>query len=296
MRLRAPDLDDAGGVFAVLCERDIADFGVVDCTLADVLDEWKAGDFDRGADARVCVEEDGRIVGYASVRLPGTYSSVSPRVQGSGADELLLRWSERRQKERGWERYRQAVGASNEPARKLLERTGYERVRSHFRMELALDGDLQAPGPPAGVSFRVPDPKADAETLYELDRASFAEVAEAQQESMEHFVGRHLGAHDLDAALSTVASRGAEAVGFLLARRWAEEDSGFVDILAVAPGEQGRGLGGALLRRAFAMFHCAGLGRAQLGVAADNPRALGLYERVGMTPRFQIDAYERAVD
>jgi len=36
----------------------------------------------------------------------------------------------------------------------------------------------------------------------------------------------------------------------------------------------------------------AGAGRVQLGVASDNPHATGLYERVGMTRRFRVGAYE----
>jgi hypothetical protein len=47
------------------------------------------------------------------------------------------------------------------------------------------------------------------------------------------------------------------------------------------------------LRSAFAAFAAAGLGEAQLGVASDNPRAMTLYEQVGMTIRFCIDTYER---
>jgi ribosomal protein S18 acetylase RimI-like enzyme len=64
----------------------------------------------------------------------------------------------------------------------------------------------------------------------------------------------------------------------------------------VHPEHRGRGLGAALLLDAFARFAAAGLTEAQLGVASDNPRALRLYERVGMYPRFQVDVYERPVE
>ncbi len=79
-----------------------------------------------------------------------------------------------------------------------------------------------------------------------------------------------------------------------LARRW---DAGvaYVDILAVHPDHQRLGLGSALLRSAFHGFAAAGLREAQLGVASDNPGALVLYERVGMTTRYRFDTYERPV-
>lgn len=40
-------------------------------------------------------------------------------------------------------------------------------------------------------------------------------------------------------------------------------------------------------------FAAAGLMEAQLGVASDNPNALRLYERVGMSPRLRFYTYER---
>jgi mycothiol synthase len=276
-------------------ERDVADFGTADCALEDVLEEWRASDFDPSADARVCEDEEARIIAYASVRRPATYAATSPVHEDTGADRLLLGWAEARQRERGWKRHRQVTASSNLQAKALLEGAGYTYVRSHWRMEATLDGSLPVPAVPAGVSMRALEPRADAGTLYELDRASFDGVADTQPESSREFAERHMQAHDLDAGLSVVASRGTRAVGFLLTRRWAEEGVAYVDILAVAPGEQGRGLGRALLSRAFGLFRDAGLTKAQLAVASDNPKALRLYERAGMAPRFQLDTYERSI-
>jgi ribosomal protein S18 acetylase RimI-like enzyme len=84
-------------------------------------------------------------------------------------------------------------------------------------------------------------------------------------------------------------------VGFLLSRRWVHEGVGFVDLLGVAPEERRRGLGAALLSTAFAAYAAEGLREAQLGVASDNPRALALYERVGMTARHRIDVLEKPI-
>jgi mycothiol synthase len=136
--------------------------------------------------------------------------------------------------------------------------------------------------------------------------ASFAANADYQPESLTAFRQEHLAAHDFDAELSAVAERGERIAGFseqgeriagfLLARRRKGERVGFVDVLAVHPEFQRRGLGTALLLNAFTRFAGAGLAEAQLGVASDNPRALRLYERAGMTRRFQAYTYERAID
>ena len=91
-----------------------------------------------------------------------------------------------------------------------------------------------------------------------------------------------------------VAEREDRIVAFLLGRRRDEEGVGFVAILAVDPEYQRRGIGTVLLRRAFASFAAAGLREAQLMVASDNPQALRVYERVGMTVQLQFDIYERA--
>lgn len=84
-------------------------------------------------------------------------------------------------------------------------------------------------------------------------------------------------------------------VGFALSRRWAEEGVVYVDILAVAPEEQGRGIGRRLLLEVFAAGREVGLSEAQLRVAADNPKALRLYEGLGMWQVFRLDVYGRAV-
>jgi len=111
--------------------------------------------------------------------------------------------------------------------------------------------------------------------------------------SFSTFYEEHLEAHDHDDQLSLVAERRGELVGFLLARRWQQEGLGYVDILAVRPGCQGQGIGSALLQSAFARFAAAGLRGAQLGVASVNPRALALYQRLGMQERSRWDVYDR---
>jgi ribosomal-protein-alanine N-acetyltransferase len=92
-----------------------------------------------------------------------------------------------------------------------------------------------------------------------------------------------------------VAVRADQIVGFLLARRWTAPPVGFVDILAVHPDHQRSGIATALLAEAFWLFSEAGLEDAQLGVASTNPRALRVYEKLGMTPRFRYDTYEKPV-
>ncbi len=280
-------------MLALIEARDRADLGRPDMRLGDLLDTWGASDFDLAQDATVCETLDGKLVGYAVVRRLGTFAAVHPEHEGEGIGGALLDWVEDRQRALGWEEHRTAVVAGNERAERLVASRGYHLVRSYRRMVAELAGGPREAELPEGVSLRPLDRERDPAALHALDAAAFATVAGTEPETLDAFVEEHLKPHDLDPFLSIVAERGSSPVGFLLTRRWAEESAGYVDILAVSPSEQGRGLGRALLVAAFNAIAATGLTEAQLGVASDNTNALRLYEGVGMRPRFQLDVYER---
>ena len=71
---------------------------------------------------------------------------------------------------------------------------------------------------------------------------------------------------------------------------------GVIERLAVRPGWQGRGIGGALLRGAFEVLRRRGATRAilavELGVAVE---ALDLYRRAGMQEVRHIEFYEKRI-
>ena len=282
-------------MLAVLIARDIVDLGAPDYSLQDLLDEWGESSFDLERDAIVCEAGEGEIVAYASVRRPAGYAAVAPGHEGRGIGHSLLSWSEQRQRELGWERHRHAAAARNSRARGLLTGAGYGLVRSYFRLCRPLGDVPIIPVVPAGIRMRAPRPRADAEVLHALDAAAFSQSADYQEMSLEEFAERHLAAHDVEPSLSCVAVREDRVAGFLLSRRWDQESAGYVDLLAVHPDQQRRGVGSALLLTAFERYRAAGLSEARLGVASDNPGALALYTRLGMRETFRIDIYERAL-
>jgi mycothiol synthase len=228
------------------------------------------------------------VLAYATVRRPGTLVAGHPDNEGLGIGAQLLRWAERRELELGRSHHRQWIGAANEPARRLLTAAGYRYARSYRRMVLAFDSVDPDPPLPAGIGLRPLDVAADARRLNALDAARFAGNADFQPEPLHAFTEEHLQAHDADPALSLVAVENDRAVGFLLSRRYGDR-VGFVDILAVQPDRQQRGIATAMLRRAFAQYRAANLAEAGLGVASDNPRAVWLYERLGMRVKFRCD-------
>jgi mycothiol synthase len=294
--LRPPDFADAEAVLRVLQARDTADLGAPDFTLEDLLDQWRAGSgFDLRTDAVVAVDADGVIIGYATLWTPGALAVVEPAREGEGVGSALLEWTEERARQARLGVYRQWVAERNRSGQELLARAGYRHVRSYWRLVRSVEPGMVEPEPPAGVRIGAVSLEVDARALYAVHETAFATNADYEPVSFDVFRDQHLSAHDFDAGLSRVAWRDGAVVGFVLCRRWTDEGAGFVDLLGVEPGERGRGLGSTLLRCAFASFGAAGLREAQLGVASDNPSALALYERAGMTPRYRGDVFEKPV-
>jgi mycothiol synthase len=292
VRTRGAQWEDAQAVLALLVARHTADLGLPLFRLEDVQDEWRSPDVELHHDV-LLVEIDSALAGYAIVHRPGAFAVVAPDYEGQGVGACLLDWVERRERGREADAHRQIAASSNARARELFERSGYRQVRSVWRMARPLDRGVIVIDPPAGIALRPPDPEGDGRALHALDDESFSSSPDYVPESYEMFVQEHLGAHDVAPELSLVAEDRGKIVGFLLARRWQHETSGYVDLLAVAPDHQGRGIGTALLTRSFAAFADAGLVQAQLGVASDNPRGLRVYEAAGMGPRFRFDVFER---
>jgi mycothiol synthase len=294
VRIRAAQWEDGPAVLAVLVARHTVDIGLPLFRLEEVQDEWRSPDVELERDA-VLVEIDGALAAYAIVHRPGAFAVVAPEHEGRGVGARLLQWVEQRERERGAEAHRQIAASTNTRARELLEGAGYRQVRSYWRMARPLDRGVTALDLPEGVTLRPLDPDGDARALHALDAESFGSLPDYVPESYEMFVQEHLRTHDIAPELSLVAEDGGEIVAFLIARRWQHEASGYVDLLAVAPGHQRRGIGTVLLTHAFAAFAEARLTQAQLAVASDNPSALRVYEAAGMGPRFRFDVFERAI-
>lgn len=294
MRVRPAAWNDAPAVLAVLTARHTADLGLPLFRLEEVLEEWRAPDVTLRDDA-VVVEVDHTVVAYAIVHRPGAFAVVAPSHERRGVGKRLLAWVEQRERERGCGAHRQIAASTNTRARDLLVGAGYQQIRSYWRMARPLDRSLDVADPPAGIILRPLNPEKDAAALHALDAESFGSAPDYVPESYEMFVAEHLRGHDAAPELSLVAQDGERIVGFLLARRWPHEATGYVDLLAVAPTHQRRGIGTALLTHGFAAFAHAGLMQAQLGVASDNPRGVRVYEATGMGPRFRFDVFERPV-
>src|SRR5581483_927704 len=229
-------------------------------------------------------------------RPQGGFAAVDPAAEDQGAGSALLAWLESRERELHRPVHRQLIASSNATGERLLGAAGYARARSNHTLTRRLDGSAERPPPPPdGLVLRQLDPGTDAAAIPALDAAAFEGQPGYVPESLASFVAEHLASHGFDPALSLIAERLPSAarapvpIGFLIARRRAREQTGYVDILAVTPAEQGRGVGSALLGAAIAGFARAGLAAVELIVSSRNPDALRLYQRHGLRERHRFD-------
>jgi ribosomal protein S18 acetylase RimI-like enzyme len=284
MRLRPPTRDDAEAVLAVIVARDIADIGHPDFTLDDLVEEWSAPDMELERDAFVAEDDDGRIVGYASVDKRATMVLVDPEHEGRGIGTALREAAEARALERG-EEIRQPIAAGNAVGIEHLRAAGYEPEHVYLR----LNADLEdVPHPAGDLAIRRFDLETEGREIHELIEAAFTEIPGNVPESYERF---HLSvdsrseppfrlAADLDGRLAGVAT----------GQRW-ENGAGYVAILATASGARGRGVGRELLLAMLDAFRREGLTRAELSVHGTNAPATGLYESVGMKPGWRSERW-----
>jgi mycothiol synthase len=286
--MRAPAAADAEAIAELVIAGDVEDVGEPDYTLNDLHADWAAPGFDLATDA-VVVEEGRRIVGYAAFRGLGVHLTVDPKAHDRGIGTALREWAENRARERGASRIRQYAGDRNRAAREHLLATGYERERSYWRMETELDPSHKRPDTPKGYRLS----RYEGQDIYDVSEAAFATNDDYEPETREQFKQEHLRGHNLRPDLSLVAATDdSELAGFALVRDHTNRIA-YVDLLAVHPEHAGRGLGSALLRNAFVNAAEAGFRLGRLGVASDNPNAIRLYARTGMTQRWRVDSFAK---
>jgi mycothiol synthase len=175
----------------------------------------------------------------------------------------------------------------------LLEVRGWHVVRRYHVLRRPLDAasDL-APELPAGLRIRPCATDSDRESAHRLHQATFAEHFDFQPRPYDQWL------HDIDAMtldwslVWIVSAPELGDAGFLIARD-DREAMGWIPHLGVLREARGRGLGGLLLRHAFAAF--AGRGRDTVGLGVDTANATGapeLYGRNGMTLHYAVDTWE----
>ncbi|KUM80629.1 GNAT family N-acetyltransferase [Streptomyces griseorubiginosus] len=304
--LRAAALTDAPAVTELLNEIDRIEIGRPETDLPTVESDLGHPEIDLDRDSWLAFDGS-RLVAYALVwddskgeRIDADHY-VLPDHQKAG--ELLLEALETRALEKaranGAARAVIHLHLNSAPTTDLalIRDRGWKAVRRYHVLErpLRADADLQ-PEPPAGVRVRPCADEADRRQVHALHQVGFAEHFDFQPRSYEQWL-HDIHADRIDWSLVwLVSTEDLGDVGFLIARD-DREAMGWIRTLAVSREARGRGLGGLLLRQAFAAF--AARGRDTVGLGVDTENATGapeLYARNGMSVHYAVDTWETVVE
>ncbi|GGQ41257.1 GNAT family N-acetyltransferase [Couchioplanes azureus] len=300
-RTRRPTLDDIPEILALAHASDVAAVGEPDFTVDEVREALTGPNTDMARDCWLALDADGAVVGWAYPHNVdrGDRDFLEVYVwPGRGVPaqrpllELLLARAAERGAEFGHESYTVRAGAI--PTEKAwietLTDAGFTFLKQHARMTMSLEGvSPVAPEPPAGITVR---PVGAGEL-----RRFHATIAEAFADSDHPTAGYEAWRSQAGEASGEwfVAFADGEWAGVLQSSESAAED-GWVRYLAVLRAYRRRGVGEALLRRAFAAYAARGCTRAGLGVDMANPtKAARLYHAVGMHPLYAANIYQRRI-
>jgi ribosomal protein S18 acetylase RimI-like enzyme len=247
---------------------------------------WSEPGFDLEADARIT---DDAVVavwdarGKAWLDLDG-----DPTVE-------LLEWAENRARAKGLSRAMAGGWDGHASVKGLLEAAGYALIRHSWRMRVALDEITEEPVWPDGIVVR-PFRPGDERTFYDIHQETFEDHWEHNEpDPYDEWAHWMLQPPMFEPDLWLIADEDGEPAAIEMNHPRQEMPGvGWVGILGVRRAWRRRGLGRALLLKAFHEFRARGYEEAGLGVdAASVTGATRLYESVGMRVTAQFDIYEK---
>jgi mycothiol synthase len=296
--IRAPTLDDAPAVAALIHARDRADLAqerTIDFTGEELRAWWARRPERLVTDAWVAVVDE-HIVGYSHAQREGHLANVAdescvhPDFRSRGIGSQLVGLAE------GWTRERALprllVHVVTDEGRRLLEERGFELVRFFWRMEVELDEEPPRPEPPAGFVIRTYRPGTDDEALHAMHQEAFAGHWEFVAHPLENWLRWRTERGDYDPDLWQIALEGEAVAGAALC--FAAREHGWVLDLAVGTRWRRRGLGLSLLQAGFHELYRRGHTHVGLEVDSENETgATRLYERAGMRVTRRYATFEK---
>jgi mycothiol synthase len=264
---RPATVDDAEIIHAVQSAHEIPLIGRPNSTLEDVRDELVEPDFAVGVDGFLIfpAADPTTAVGWGWACRKGASDiidvSIAVHPEHGAVRSWLLDAALRRAVEIGRElghpriRVFAGVHRADEPTADLLRTDGFEHSTTFSRMRIDHQGPVPTPVPPEGIELRDgSDPQVRRDAV-DVRNAAFADHFGFVPQTVERWSADREASSAHDWAMLHVAYDGGEPVALLLRTNnfVPDENCGYVLTLGVAPKHQGRGLGGYLLRHAFAL-------------------------------------------
>jgi len=303
--VRGCSLHDVPAILAVTRASDVAAVGEPDWSEGEVVETLTAPNQDPAVDSWLAFAPPGtEALAWAYVDNPqrGARDNVEVYAmpgRGEPAYGPLLDLAVARVAERARSAGHAAVtlragAVASEPVYlAVLEEKGFRFVKRHARMSRVLTGQERRP---EGTAIR-PVRAEELPRFHAVLEAAFADTPDFQPTP---YADWRAGIERLPSVSWDewfVCADGDEIVGVLQSADQAlEHHQGWIKNLAVLRSHRRSGIGGALLRTAFAAYAAKGRASAGLGVDLTNPTgAYRLYTDAGMTVAFAADMYERTV-
>lgn len=299
-RLRAPTMDDAAAVAALMTVCGQAEGDVAGVDAAIVASDWAAPGFDLDRDAWLIAAPDGTLAAFADVMVEGegfieVDGCVLPRFTRQGLGTALLRLAETRAHEIAAAipagvavSITGAYAGSNPGARRIYETAGYTPVRYFLHMHTRFDAPPEPPHWPDGVTVRRFEPGRDERTMYDILDTAFEDHWEHTPIPYDEWLAQKQYPGAFDPSLWFIAEADGQPAGAVLPRY--RGGLPWIQGLGVLRRWRGRRLGLALLLQAFGEFYARGEREVALNVDADSPiGATRLYERAGMHVATRFD-------
>jgi GNAT superfamily N-acetyltransferase len=306
-QIRRPKTTNTEAVHSLIVASDNSEFGESSgYSLDELKDDWSRMDLEN--DAWLAIGPGGEIAGYAfaqqrtherHVRFDAEVY-VHPEHFGCGIGTAMIRLAEERA--RAWVpsappgvrlAVRNWINAQNADACSLLEREGYRPARYFWRMEAQVGEAERGLVWPEGMTVRVAAPDEDLRMFYETSEEAMADHWGHVPSTFEDWRERRTG-HGFDPSLWFLAMAGEEPAGVALCG--VSDGNGWVNTLAVRRPWRRQGVGTALLRHTFDVFHRQGTRRVDLVVDSESPTgATRLYEQAGMRVSQHYAAFEKVL-
>lgn len=285
---RRPVPDDAAAIAAMIGDFDDTMFGERDASTEDVLFDFSRPRFDPNTDAWLVMSSDQTPAAYGTVWMAAAESGdihvdgfVHPKHAGMGLGAWLAHAMEARAREIGGSTLRTVVAGPDAAAQSLFASRGWKEVRRDWKMCMDLDRSREGLRLPAGISIGGFRWDRDAVEAHAVLMESFRDHRHFAFRDFEEWTGVVTAHPNHDPRLWRVARDESKIAGVLVALESA--GVGWVWSLGVLASHRGRGIAGALLHEAFAMFASRGLSQVCLHVDSENSTgATRVYERAGM--------------
>jgi mycothiol synthase len=282
--------EDAEAIFGIIAACELADDGVVEEDLEDIVAGFERAGFDPALDL-ILVVDGHEAVAWAELYRQRAEAGVRPSHRGLGIGSALLGWIEARSRELGAPDVGQTKSDANTNAQKLFLANGYEPTFTSWILRIALEEPPDPPEPIDGISIRTYR-DGDARAVHELVDGAFSEWPGREPEPFDVWAPQVFAHAAFAPELSPLAFDGERLVGAVLSYDYPDADEGWVQQLATRATHRHRGIARALLRTAFGAFHERG--RRVAGLSTDSRTgALGLYEKVGMRVERQYTRYTK---